>query len=153
MNNIITIPNIEEYTQQIINGNLILTRIINWINESHLLKFNLKKSHIVECIFNNEYYDIMKYKKLLLIIYQNIDKNIIIKHSTLNISCDELYEKGFEYYDNIGLSIQGADSKRTLKEIINICKIQKYNLELKIKLQNNEIVNFKNILSPISINS
>ncbi len=27
MNNIITIPNIKEFTQQVINGNLVLTRI------------------------------------------------------------------------------------------------------------------------------
>jgi hypothetical protein len=33
MNNVITIPNIHEYRFQIINGNLILTKIITNIDE------------------------------------------------------------------------------------------------------------------------
>ena len=38
MDNTITIQNIEEYTQQILNGNLILTRIIPFVDEATLFK-------------------------------------------------------------------------------------------------------------------
>jgi len=33
MENIITIQNIQEYTHQIINGNLVITRIIPFVDE------------------------------------------------------------------------------------------------------------------------
>ena len=56
----------------------------------------------------------------------------ILHNTILNISQQEIYDKGFEYYTNLGISIQGADARRTLKEIINIIKI-KYSMELKIK--------------------
>ena len=38
MDNTITIPNIQEFTQQIINGNLVLTRITPFIDEATLFK-------------------------------------------------------------------------------------------------------------------
>ena len=59
----------------------------------------------------------------------------ILQNTTLNISQQEIYDKGFEYYTNLGISIQGADAIRTLKEIINIIKIKNYSMELKIKLK------------------
>lgn len=42
----------------------------------------------------------------------------------------------------LGVSIQRADARRTLKEIINIIKIKNYNMELKIKLNNDEVIRF-----------
>lgn len=149
---IITIPNIEQYTQQIINGNLILTKIQEiqnidnidiYISEHKLFKQNLSKSKIIKCKINNEILDINYYNKLLLYLYYHIDKNTIIQNTTLNISKDKIHDKGFKYYKDLGISIQGAESRKTLKEIINVIKLNNFNIELKIKLENNEIINFK----------
>ena len=142
MNNIITIPNIQEFTQQIINGNLVLTRITPFIDEVTLFKKNLYGSTIVDCKINNINIDIHKYKKLLIYIYSTTDIEIILQNTILNISQQEIYDKGFEYYNILGISIQGADARRILKEIINIIKIKNDNIELKIKLKNNEIICF-----------
>jgi hypothetical protein len=65
-----------------------------------------------------------------------------LQNSILNISQQEIYDKGFEYYKHLGLSIQGADARRTLKKIINFAKLKDFKLELKIKLKNDEIVCF-----------
>jgi len=142
MDNIITIPNIQEYTYQITNGNLVLTRIIPFIDEATLFKKNLLGSTIVECKINNINNDIHKYKKLLIYLYSITDIETILQNSILNISQQEIYEKGFKYYKQLGLSIQGADARRSIKEIINIIKIKKYSMELKIKLKNDEIIRF-----------
>jgi hypothetical protein len=142
MDNTITIPNIQEFTQQIINGNLVLTRIIPFIDESTLFKKNLRGSIITECKINNVNNDIKKYKKLLIYLYSTTNIETILQHTILNISQQEIYDKGFEYYSQLELSIQGADSRRTLKEIINIIKIKNYSIELKIKFKNDEIINF-----------
>jgi hypothetical protein len=44
---------------------------------------------------------------------------------------EEIYDKGFEYYSQPGISIQGSDARRTLREIINI-----------VKIKNNEFIYF-----------
>ena len=70
------------------------------------------------------------------------DIETILQNTILNISQQEIYDKGFEYYKQLGVSIQGADARRTLKEIINIIKIKNYSMELKIKLKNDVIIRF-----------
>ena len=142
MDNTITIPNIQEYTQQIINGNLVLTRIIPFVDEATLFQKNLRGSTILECKINNINNDIKKYKKLLINLYSTTDMETLLQNTILNISQQEIYDKGFEYYTNLGISIQGADARRTLKEIINIIKIKNYSIELKIKLKNDEVIRF-----------
>jgi hypothetical protein len=142
MENIITIPNIQEYTQQIINGNLVLTRIIPFVNEGILFTKNLRGSTIIECKINNNNNEIKKYKKLLIHLYSTTDIETILQNTTLNISQQEIYDRGFEYYNGLGISIQGADARRTLKEIINIVKIKNFSMELKIKLRNDEVIRF-----------
>ena len=115
MNNTITIQNIQEYTQQIINGNLVLTRTTPFINEVTLFQKNLRGSTIVECKINNINNDIHKYNKLLIYLYSTTDIGTILQNTILNISQQEFYDKGFQYYNQLGLSIQGADARRTLK--------------------------------------
>ena len=145
MDNIITIPNIEEYTQQIIKGNLILTRIEPILTETLLFEKCLRGSIILECKINNDILDkhnYNKYKKILLFLYSKTNRQTIIDKTTLNISTDKLHSKGFEYHDNLQLSIQGVESKRTLKEIINFIKILNYKMEIKIKLKDDKIIKF-----------
>ena len=142
MDNTITIQNIQEFTQQIINGNLVLTRIIPFIDEATLFRKNLRGSTITECKINNVNNDIHKYKKLLINLYSTTGIETILQNTILNISREEIYDKGFKYYNQLGVSIQGANAGRTLKEIINIIKIKKYSMELKIKLKNDDIIRF-----------
>lgn len=145
MDNTITIPNIQEFTQQIINRNLILTRITPFIDEATLFKKNLRGSKIVECKINNIIITkIRSYTGLLRHLYSTTDRETILQNTTLNISRQEIYDNGFHYYKQLGLSIQGTEARRTLKEIINIIKIIKnYSVELKIKLKNDdEIIRF-----------
>ncbi len=142
MNNTITIPNIQEFRQQIINGNLVLTRIIPFIDEATLFQKDLPGNTIVECKINNNNNNIHKYKKLLIYLYSITDIKTILQNTILNISQEEKYEKGFKYYNQLGVSIQAADATRILKELINIIKIKNYSMELKIKLKNDDIIRF-----------
>ena len=136
--NTYTIPNIQDFRQQIINGDLIIERLVPFITEESLFQKPLRGSTITECKINNEIININKYKKLLIHIYSTTNIETILQNTILNISQQEIYAKGFYYNTRLGLSIQGADSRRTLKEIINIIKIKGYNMEIKIKLTNDE---------------
>lgn len=66
----------------------------------------------------------------------------ILTNTTLNIKQEQINDKGFNYYPSLSLSIQGAESIRTLREIINIIRFKKHNIELKLKLKHN-IIEFK----------
>lgn len=63
----IIIQNIQEYTQQISDGKLILTRIIQFVDEATLFQKNLRGSTILECKINGVNNDIKKYKNYSLI--------------------------------------------------------------------------------------
>jgi len=142
MSNTIVIDNIEEFTQEVVNGGLVLTRIIPFIDEATLFQRNLRGSTIIGCKFNGVQINMKKYMKLLLFIYSTIDKETILQHSVLNVTQAEIRVKGFRYYNQWGISVQNVESRRTLKEIINIVKIKSYQLELKIKLKTGEVVGF-----------
>jgi hypothetical protein len=174
-NNTITIPNIEEYRQQIINGSLVLTRTIpcienftqqiingslvitssipnieefapqidvSHIDELTLFTKDFRKSQIIECKINNIDIFRNKYIKILIYLYSFMNTEKIIQNTTLNILREENYNNGFNYYPQLGVSIQGVEAKRCLREIINIIKVQRYNINIKIHLQNDEIVCF-----------
>lgn len=111
-----------------------------FITEKELFETNLSFSNIEECKINNEIIDIKKYKSLLIHIYSmmnNTEK--ILQNTKLNIKQEEDLSRGFYYYQELGFSIQGADAKNILKEIINMCRIGSLNLELKIQLKQKKI--------------
>lgn len=172
-NNIITISNIEEYTQQIINGSLVLIRtipniekftqqIVNGslvlttsnpnieefapqidaphLDEDALFSKDFGNSKIIECKINNIDIINRKYIKIIRYLYSFMNRETILQNTKLNILREEKNDDGFKYYPKLGISIQGINSKLCLREIINIIKIQRYNINIKIKLQNNEIV-------------
>lgn len=137
--NNIVINNIEEYTQQIIDGKLILKRTIPIIDANSLFKKKIIGSKIIKCRINNCVKDIKKYKELLLYLLFNNLENDLLQDSYLNYTNENLNERGFTYYSKIGKSIQGSNTIMTLKEIIRVIeKLENYSLELQIKLDNNE---------------
>lgn len=94
MDDTIIIQNIQDYTKQILNGNLVLTRRNPFVDEAALFQKNLRGSTLLECIMNNKDIDIKKYKKLLFYIYSNTNIETILQNTTLNISQQEIYDKG-----------------------------------------------------------
>jgi hypothetical protein len=142
MENTITIPNIEEFTTQIVNGNLVLTRIYPYLDEKTLFQKKIEASNIIECKINKINIGINKYNKLLIYLYSSTDLQTILENSNLNISLLEKHQKGFNYYKELGISIQRVSARITLKEIINIVKIKNFHMELKLKLDNDEIIRF-----------
>jgi hypothetical protein len=114
------------------------------INEYALFQKELTHSSILECKINGRNVHVKKYKKLLICLYYTTEREDIMSNTTLNITQEKRNIKGFKYYDQLGISIQSADARRTLKEIINIIKLKGWTMELTIKLsKNDELVHFK----------
>lgn len=63
---------------------------------------------------------------------------MIIKKSTLNIKTIKCTEKGFTYYKDLGISVQGVDANKCLYEIVVQCVNNNIKLHIDIQLDNKE---------------
>jgi ferredoxin-fold anticodon binding domain-containing protein len=144
MNNIIRIPNIDNYHQAIINNELVLTPIYNYITLDELLDKNLTNSKINYCIItdadadNEVISNSIKYSKILIDIYKYLPASFNIKLTNENGN------RGYTWYSEINMSVQGKDSNGTFKEIIKMINLNNYKIDIEIELSNGESINYKN---------
>ena len=153
MNNIIRIPNIDNYHQAIINNELVLTPIYNYITLDELLHKNLTNSKINYCIITDADADAdnevisnsIKYSKILIDIYKYLPASFILQNTTFNIKLtNENGNRGYTWYSEINMSVQGKDSNGTFKEIIKMINLNNYKIDIEIELSNGESINYKN---------
>ncbi len=125
------------------NGNIILKKAcVNINNIDDIKQYDFAKSDILHCLLNNDNTLKLKYKSILENTYKIIDDGTkIIKNSKLNIKTFQKNDDGFNFLKDIGISYQGVDSNKCLFEIINQCVKNNISLNLKIKLNNQTIIN------------
>jgi len=148
MTELIRIPNIENYTQEIINGELILTPKKQYITENELNMTQIIHSTIEECIITKEGVNISKnnknYRSVLIDVWKSMPTQKILQTTTFNFKLTkETGEKGYKWCDDIHMSFQNKDATGTLKEIVNMVKVNKLKIDLSIKLETGRIVHFK----------
>ena len=67
----------------------------------------------------------------------------IFQNTTFNFKLsNENGDKGYNWSPEINMSFQNKDSKNTLKEIVNMVKLNKYTINICIRLQTNKTVWF-----------
>lgn len=147
MSEIIRISNIEKYTQEIINGELILTPKESYITEDELNRTILNSSKILDCIVKNGQ-DIIsnksKFRSILDDIWVSIPTQKILQTSTFNMKLiNENGLAGYIWCPKLNLSIQNKDAKYTMKEILNMIKVNNYSIRITIQLETNVIIKFK----------
>jgi hypothetical protein len=147
MSEIIRIPNIEKYTQEIINGELILTPKESYISEDEFNRTILNSSKILDCIVKNGE-DIIsnktKYRSILDDIWVSMPTQKILQTTTFNMKLTN--ENGFDGYklcSKLNLCIQNKDAKYTMREILNMIKVNNYSIKITIQLETNAIIKFK----------
>ena len=148
MTELIRIPNIENYTHEIINGELILTPKKQYITESEFNMMSFLHSTIEECEIKKEEEIISttckNYRSVLVNIWKFMPTQKILQTTTFNFKLtNENGEKGYKWCDDIQMSFQNKDATGTLKEILNMIKVNKLNIKLSIKLETGRIVHFK----------
>ena len=147
MTELIRIPNIKNYTQEIINGELILTPIKQYITEDELNMTQIKGSKIEGCLIKSGEEIIStntSYRGILVNIWKYMPTQQILQTTTFNFKLTkEIGEKGYKWCDDIHMSFQNKDATGTLKEIINMVKVNKLTIRLSIKLETGIIVHFK----------
>ena len=143
----IRIPNIQNYEQEIINGELILTPKKQYITENELNTIKITHSKIIECLIKKCDEVISKnksYRSILIDIWKHMPSQKILQTSTFNLKLkNENGEKGYIWCDDISMSFQNKDARGTLKEILNMVKVNNLTINLSIKLDTDRVVHFK----------
>ena len=147
MTELIRIPNIGNYTLEIINGELILTPKKQYITENELNMTLITHSTIEECIIKKEGVNIstnQNYRSVLIDVWKSTPTQKILQTTTFNFKLTrETGVNGYKWCDDIHMSFQNKDAKGTLKEIVNMVKVNKLTIDLSIKLETGRIVHFK----------
>lgn len=141
---IIRIVNISNYIQEIVNGDLILTPKTIYITETELYQKTLYNSKILECKISDVSILKLKYNSILIHIYKQMPTNTILQNTTFNFKLEKINGiNGYHWHKEINMSMQNKDANLTFKEIIKMIKLNKLSFDIKIKLFNGEIINFK----------
>ena len=146
-NDTIIIDRIKDYSEQRLNGQLILTPIAQHITEDELNMTALAYSSVLEC-FIKKGDDIIsaktKYKPMLVDIYKVMLPQKILQTSKFNFKLTkEDGENGYHWCKDIHMSFQNKSATGTLKEIINMIKVNNFTIDLTIKLETGRIIHFK----------
>lgn len=147
MTDVIRIPNIDKYIQEIINGELILTPKKQYVTERELNMMGLNKSCIEECLISKGDVHISnkkKYRGVLVDIWASMPTQKILQTTTFNFKLTNEYGNlGYSWCDDIRMSFQDKDATKTLKEIINMVNVNNLTIRLSIKLHTRRIIHFK----------
>jgi hypothetical protein len=104
-------------------------------------------STIEECVVKKEEEVISRnktYRSVLVDIWKFMPTQKILQTTTFNFKLtNENGEKGYKWCDDIHMSFQNKDATGTLKEILNMVKVNKLAINLSIKLETSRIVHFK----------
>ena len=144
---IIRIPNIENYDQEIIDGSLILTPKKSYIEEFEFLRLPFNGSKIESCLIKNNgclISDKKKYRPLVIDIWKTMNPKKILQNTSFNFELtNKQGEKGFKWCGEINMSFQSKDATGTIKEIINMIHLNKYTIDISIGTAEGDMYHFK----------
>ena len=143
----IVVNNISNYNIQIINNNLCLTPIKEYLTEYEVYRHDLKSSEIIEAKLNGVVIRKPSYYKILKLIWKDTSVNTILQHTIFNFKLSIESIKGDDSYiwnEDINLAFQTRNFNHAFKEMVNMCKINNFKIELKINLKTKIIILFKN---------
>ena len=132
------------YTDEVIaqrqpNGDILLKKI-TVVGSDDISKWDFSGSKIQCVVFNDDPRSELatpNFKKLYETIHERIGNGArIIKHSVLNIETLEYTTKGYCWYPNLGISVQGVDANKAMLESITQCQKNNIDLELTILVKN-----------------
>lgn len=130
---------LDNLTSEILPDGNILLKPITEIKISDVITLDFKKSKIEKAKFIVPKVELENpsFKCVYKTVHSIIGDGVrVIKNSILNIKTIKYNNNGFVYYPQLGISIQGVDSNKALKEIIHQCVENKIELEMIILLDN-----------------
>jgi len=136
------IPNIEPNIEE----NHIAINDIKYLTKQEIDKLDKKellKSSIIKCKINDDDIKNKNYMSILKHIYDKLEKQNIIDNTILINKEGNINTKDFNYIKKHNLSVKSPCVFSKFQEIINMVNINKWNMEIQIKLNNEKIINIK----------
>ena len=153
MTETIRVPDIDNYTLEIVEGVLILTPKTQYITKEELQRTDFTHSSIIKCdikdnegntISNNE----IEYKQILVDIWASMPASKLLQTTTFNFKLtNEKKNKGFNWCEPIKMSVVNKDAKGSMKEILNMLNVNNYNIKISIQLDKGRVIYYKNNLN------
>jgi hypothetical protein len=128
-----------------VDGIWIFEPKIPVLNDAEIMDLPLRNAKLPEgCKINGIPFPKMdKFAGGMRKIYSSMDFDAIQDNTTFNITTEKRNTEGYHYHPALGFSYQSKDTKGTLREIIQMCRVQNYSLEMKIQLKDGRIVLFR----------
>ena len=101
---------------------------------------DIKGSTIVKCKINDVKIENKQYRSIFINILNKMKNEDIINMLNIPFSKKIINDKGYKWYSNLEISIQGCDAYKTLKEIRRLCVLNNFKLYLKIKKKNTDLI-------------
>jgi hypothetical protein len=144
----IRIPNIQNYTQKIVDGELILTPKKVYSTEDEITEF-ITNSVIVTCIVKGK--EIIQsgttlstlecLRFTLLNIWKTMPSQKILQTTTFNFKLTD--DATYKWYPELNMSTQLKNTSITFKELCNMIRVNKMSIELILKTKTDKLLHFK----------
>jgi hypothetical protein len=118
---------------------------ILFVTETDLYRRLTKHSIVEECLVKRNIETIStsnRYLRILRDILKHISIKKILETTTFNVKEIPYTEKGYIWCPEFQLSIQGKDGKNTLKEVIHMCKLHGFTIQIKIRIESGTLLCF-----------
>lgn len=153
MTETIRVPDIDNYTLEIVEGVLILTPKTQYITKEELQRTDFTNSSIIEydikdnegnTISNNK----IEYKPILVDIWASMPASKLLQTTTFNFKLtNEKGYKGYNWCEPIKMSVVNKNTNGSMKEILNMLDVNNYNIKISIKLDKGRVIYYKNNLN------
>ena len=116
---------------------------ITSLDDFDVKKTNFRHSKIISCFINDKRPSNNKYFSVLKDIYKIIGDGFIITKKT-KLKCSTLMknDKGFEYFEELGISVQHKEASCILEEIFNQCIENNIKLEMDVIFNDGKITKY-----------
>jgi hypothetical protein len=147
MAEIIRIPDIANYLQEIVEGVLILTPRRRYITEPEFEALKLTNSSILECEVKHGDTIISrkkKYQSILNDIWPLLPTQRLLQTTTYNMYVDDMKGYNGYYWSSAAkMSVQSKDANGAMKEILHMVRLNRYTMDISIQLELGQIIYFK----------
>lgn len=139
---------LRDYDLEVKNGEIILTK--KKISDDELVALDLVGSKVTECYIFSMSNTISKktnIRHILNDVWYSMNINDLLNHSSFDMKTkNDNAEYGYLYDDKLKLFIKGKNINDTLKELLRMIKLNKYFIHISIKLKDDIIINYTNIV-------
>lgn len=99
--------------------------------------YMFSKSKVISCTVNEKTIDKLTYANILLSVIE-LCKDRVKNSKYMRFVKGDRHDSGYKYYNKLGISIQGADSNNTIKEILNQSVLNNIHVKMNIKTNDDE---------------